>query len=281
MKRIPEEKLKSICAEINGEYGLYVSIPEEKETLVLNGRKVFNAASTIKIPLLALLLKDFEERRLDPEKDVPLSEENCVGGSGVLNSLSRNLKMNLFDYAVLMIIISDNTATNQVIDAVGIDRANDFFRENGWKDTHLAGKLQRPKPLLPDGTPDYNMTSVADLGDMMEKILAGQMVSESVSRQMMQIMAGQQHGRFNTAVPVLRHAFPKAPLPTVIPEGRLLMANKGGSLPGKVSHDSAIFLLPNGRKAILSMTTATPDNNVTNEIAKRAAAALYEALLND
>ena len=277
MKFIDEKALIDICNDVNGEYGLFVSIPETNEKFTLNEHKKFNAASTIKIPLLALLFKDFEEGRLDRNEVFALSDVNNVLGSGVLKSLTPNIKLSLYDYAVLMMIVSDNSATNQIIDALGMDRANEFFAANGWKETHLAGKLYSKKPLLPDGTEDYNSTSAADLGDMMEKVLFGKMVSENVSRQMMQIMAAQQYGKFNLSIPVERFSRTLEELPPV-PEGRVIMANKGGSLVGKVLHDAAIMMLPNGRKAVMTMMTATPDNNITTEQFKRVSKTLYDAM---
>ena len=250
MKYIPEDQLREICSEINGTFGLYVSLPERGEKFTINSEQKYNAASTIKIPLLALLMKDFEDGRLNPSKLSPLHDDCSVLGSGVLKSLSTDFRLSLYDYAVLMIIVSDNSATNQVIDAVGIERANTFFAENGWDNTHLAGLLYGPKPTLPDGTKDFNYTTAADLGDMMEKILAGKLVSESASRQMMQILAAQQLGKFNLSLPVERYSRTQNPLPPV-PEGKVIMCNKGGSLEGKVLHDAAIILLPNGEKAIL------------------------------
>lgn len=71
----------------------------------------------------------------------PLHEDCRTWGSGVLKSLSDNYQMCLYDYAVLMIIVSDNSATNHIIDAVGLERANAYFAENGWTNTHLGGKL--------------------------------------------------------------------------------------------------------------------------------------------
>lgn len=280
MAIIPSEALKEICSEVNGEFGLYASVYDSDEKFVINGDKKFNSASTIKIPLLALLLKDFEEGRLDSTTPVTLTDENRVYGSGVLNSMSPAVSLNLYDYAVLMIIVSDNSATNQIIDAVGLNRANEFFLKNGWTQTHLAGKLYSAKPLLADGTPDYNSTSAADLGDMMEKVLNGTMVSENVSRQMMQIMAAQQLGKFNLSLPVERYSRTTNPLPPA-PEGKLIMANKGGSLEGKVLHDAAIMILPNGRKAVLTMMTATPDNDVTTEVLKKVSRAFYDSLIKE
>lgn len=278
MKYISEEKIREICGEINGTFGLHISLPARGEVLKIHDQKRFNAASTIKIPLLALLLKDFEDGRLDKDAAVPMWEGNRVGGSGVLKFIGDSLSMSLYDYAVLMMIVSDNSATNQVIEAVGMERANAFFAENGWLDTHLAGKLYAPKPLLPDGTPDFNYTTAADLGDMMEKVLRGQLVSETVSRQMMQIMAAQQLGKFNQGVPLRRHEDTRKPLPPV-PEGRVLMPSKGGSLEGKVLHDAAIMLLPNGEQAAMTLMTATPDNDVTTEVFKKISRAVYDRLV--
>ena len=278
MKYIPEEKLREICSEINGTFGLYVSLPDRGEKFMINADVRYNAASTIKIPLLALLMKDFEDGRLDPTSLHHLKNDCNVLGSGVLKSLSTDFQLSLYDYAVLMIIVSDNSATNQVIDAVGIDRANAFFAENRWDNTHLAGLLYGPKPTLPDGTKDYNYTTAADLGDMMEKILAGKLVSEAASKQMMQILAAQQLGKFNLSLPVERYSRTKNPLPPV-PEGKVIMCNKGGSLEGKVLHDAAIILLPNGEKAVLTMMTATPDNNITTEIFKKVSKTLYDSLI--
>lgn len=279
MKYIPEEKLKENCSAVNGTYGLYVSLPERGEKFCIHAEDVFEAASTIKIPLLALLMKDFEDGRLDPSEIMPLRDDCRVWGSGVLKSLSADFQLSLYDYAVLMIIVSDNSATNQIIEAVGIDRANAFFAENGWKDTHLAGKLYKKKPLLPNGKSDYNHTSAADLGDMMEKMLNGTLVSESASRQMRQILAAQQLGKFNLSLPVERYSYTKEPLPPV-PEGKVIMCNKGGSLEGKVLHDAAIMFLPNGEKAVLTMMTATPDNDITTEVFKKVSKALYDSLIN-
>ncbi|MBQ8358519.1 MAG: serine hydrolase [Oscillospiraceae bacterium] len=278
MKYIPEEKLSQICQEVNGTFGLYVSLPDRGEKFTIDADKVFNSASTIKIPLMALLWKDFEDGRLDPDVIEPLHEDCKVWGSGVLKSMGDNFQISLYDYAVLMMIVSDNSATNHIIDAVGRDRANAFFAENGWHNTHLGGKLFKPKPILPDGKEDWNYTTAADLGDMMEKMLAGKLVSEAASRQMMQILAAQQVGKFDQSLPVEHYSFTKNPLPPV-PEGKVIVCNKGGSLVGKVLHDAAIILLPNGERAVVTMMTATPDNDVTIEVLKKVSRAIYDNLI--
>lgn len=278
MKLIPEQQLREIMKDVDGTYGLYVSLPDYGEKLEINSHQVFNSASTIKIPILALLLKDFEEGRLDPAYKTPLTDENRVGGSGILKVMSPGIELSLYDHAVLMMIVSDNSATNHVIDAVGLDRANAFFAEHGWQNTHLANKLYWPAPMLPDGTKDFSRTTAADLGHMMEEIMDGKLVSKAASDTMMQIMACQQVGKFDKSLPVLKHTDPALPLPPV-PEGRVIVCNKGGTLIGKVLHDAAIMLLPNGRRAVVTLMTGTPDNDKTMEIFKRVSKALYDSMV--
>lgn len=277
MKYIPEEKLRAICGEICGDWGLYVSVPAAGEKLVINGAQPFVSASTIKVPLLALLLKDGAEGRLDLDAPLPMTPENRVPGSGVLKSLG-DVTMSLWDYAVLMIIISDNSATDMIIDAVGIDRANAFFAQQGWNDTHLAGKLYFPKPILPDGTEDIATVSAADLGDMMERMLAGTLVSPEVSRNMMQIMAAQQLGKVTPLLPVKRYADTRRPLPPVPEAGKVLVCSKTGSLTNKVAHDTAALILPDGTRAVLTVCTATSNNAKAEAIMARIGKAFYDHL---
>ena len=186
--------------------------------------------------------------------------------------------MSLWDYAVLMIIISDNSATDMIIDAVGIDRANAFFAQQGWNDTHLAGKLYFPKPILPDGTEDIATVSAADLGDMMERMLAGTLVSPEVSRNMMQIMAAQQLGKVTPLLPVKRYADTRRPLPPVPEAGKVLVCNKTGSLTNKVAHDTAALILPDGTRAVLTVCTATSSNAKAEAIMAKIGKAFYDHL---
>ena len=274
MTYIPAEKLREICSRIDGPYGLYVSVPGEKDVFTLHSDSVFYAASTIKIPILALLLQDFETGRLDPETPIPLSLDNRVGGSGVLKVLSHSCALGLYDYAVLMMVVSDNCATNQIIDTLGMDRINAFCQENGWHDTHLGHKMMSPKAK----TEDFNRTSARDLGNMMERILQQTLVSPQASRTMLQIMAAQQVGKFDQSLPVKKHADPALPLPPV-PEGFVYVSNKGGTYQGRALHDAAIILMPNGKHAVLVLTTNTPDHKKTLENFKEISRALYEALL--
>ena len=202
-----------------------------------------------------------------------------MAGSGILQSLSSIKELSLFDYAVLMMVLSDNVATNVIIDAVGMERANQFFAQEGWTATHLGRKMMTPGALLPDGTREQNYTSAADLADMMERIRTGTLVSEQVSRTMMRIMAGQRNGKFRPALPEAKRYDPHQEL-ELPPEGKVVLVAKSGMLvEPSVDNDAGIFLLPDGRTAVITMMTASPNKPETEAIMGKVARAVYEALL--
>lgn len=280
--KIPEETLKALCSKVDGEVGLYVSIPEEDRRLVQNGDLILHAASTIKVPVLSLLFKDAEAGLLDLDKKVIVKSDNRVGGSGILQSLSPDLEISLFDLAVLMIVMSDNTATNEVIDAVGMDRVRRFCRENGFNSTWIWRKMYYkgtvPPAEVPEGAPP-NATSANDLGRMLEQIASGRFVSKDASRRIVQIMAGQRLSRLKTLLPFVERVNPHADHLELPPEGKVVVASKSGTLTGPgIAHDAGIFYLPDGRYYVMVMLTRSSSVLETTKIINEAGLAMYEAM---
>ena len=115
MGRIPAAEIYRILSTTNGVVGLYIEDCQTGEKLVINPDEVFPAASVIKIPMVALLLRDGAEGRVDLHKPMKIAEENRVGGTGVLCDLNPTFEPTLFEMAKLMINLSDNVATNQVM----------------------------------------------------------------------------------------------------------------------------------------------------------------------
>jgi len=279
MSYIPKEAIRSLCADFYGNCSVYLSLPFAGECFTLHADRQITAASTIKIPLLALLFKDAEEGRTDLHVPLPLGEDGAVRGSGIIKFLSPDIRLSLYDYATLMMIVSDNTATNRIIDAVGMDRANAFFEENGWKDTYLGRKMFAPTPEQAKLLPQSNLTSARDLGDMMTRILEKRMISARISEQMACILACQQLGKFDKSLPnVWRPNSVVPPLPA-IPEGKIAMMQKGGTLTGKVSHDTAIMTFPDGRSAVMVVMTESDDNSKALELIKAISRSVYDRLI--
>ena len=281
--KIPREALQKICEKVDGKCGLYVSVPETGERFVYNGDMVFGAASTIKIPMLALLFQDAQEGRVDLSRKMQVKPENRVRGSGILLSLSPDLELSLFDLANLMIVMSDNSATNEVADAVGLDRVRQFCRDNGYLNTWMWRKMfftgPLPEPQVPEGMPN-NAVTASDLGRLMESIAAGTCVSPEASRKMVQIMAGQRLARLRTLLPYTERVNPFADKLELPPEGRVVVASKGGTLTGPpaIAHDAAIFYLPDGRHYVMVMCTQSSGLTEATKRINEAGLVMYEAM---
>ncbi|HUV33282.1 MAG TPA: serine hydrolase, partial [Candidatus Desulfaltia sp.] len=145
-----------------------VSLSDPDDELSLNADEVFPTASIIKMPVLVEFYRQAEEGALDPGEVRALEEGDKVGGSGVLQHLRAGTTgLTLEDYARLMINLSDNTATNVVIDLVGVDNVNRLLQGLGFDLTRLVRKMQA-KGLDPDRV--ENLSTPMELTGLMEAI---------------------------------------------------------------------------------------------------------------
>ena len=279
---IPREKLAALCAEIDGLCGLYVSVPGEKERFLMNENAFCYAASTIKVPLLCLLFRDAEEGRLDLSAKVRIRPENRCGGAGILQSLDPNIELTLFDLAVLMIVMSDNIATNELIDTVGMERLSAYCKENGLPNTWLWSKMMNPNPVNPPHLPKelpINAICAGDLGGLLERMATGEIVSKEACGKMLRIMAGQRLGRFKTLLPCVKRENPYDDRSLLPPPGKVLAATKGGTKAeiGCI-HDSGIFILPDGRYYVMAAVTQSSDTAKAEEVLRQMGLVMYEAM---
>lgn len=118
-----ERRLTAIADGIDGVVGYAIVDLEGGQRFDRLATEAFPTASTIKLAVLYELLAQADEGPLTLDQAAPLDPAQVVAGSGVLQHL-REPVISLRDHAALMMILSDNTATNVVIDAVGMDRVN-------------------------------------------------------------------------------------------------------------------------------------------------------------
>jgi beta-lactamase class A len=135
-----ERQLHGLADEFPGVAGIALRDLVGGLTLQINGDDLFPTASTIKIHILTQLLARAERGELDLQERIPLPAELTLG-SGVLAYLEGPLELTLLDVAILMIIVSDNTATNLCIDRVGIEETNELLRSLGLTSTRLRRKM--------------------------------------------------------------------------------------------------------------------------------------------
>ena len=114
-----KDKLQQLLDDADMVVGLAVRHLQSSETTEINGQRPFPMASVFKIPILATAMQQYERGTLDLQQRVPLKDEDKSLGSGILPYFQAGLEPTIHDLLTLMIIISDNTATDITVDLLG------------------------------------------------------------------------------------------------------------------------------------------------------------------
>ena len=180
-----EERIEAELKSYDGTMGLYIDdlkgnvitrFPDEK----------FETASTIKVYILAALFDAIGQGKASLKDMLTCEERFWIDGSGILGSLEVGTTLSVKNVATLMIIVSDNIATNRLIDYLGIDNINACIQKLGCKDTVLHNVLDFAKYH------QLGTTTPRDYASMFVRIQNRTLVSPEASEQMWQILS-QQH----------------------------------------------------------------------------------------
>ena len=157
-----------------------------------NGPRHFLAASTVKIAIMIELFRQIDAGTQSLATTQTLAATDKANGSGVLLHLHDGIALTVADLAYLMISISDNTATNLLIDRVGQDRVNATMRDLGMQNSVLGRRMiGRP---VPKGDPE-NWATPDDYATLMATILANRAASPESCTQMLALLEKQQNAR--------------------------------------------------------------------------------------
>ncbi|WP_097028429.1 serine hydrolase [Clostridium peptidivorans] len=248
-----DQKLYSILGTLEGEVGIYFEDIQTGEKILINPDSVFSAASTVKIPLVSLLFQEVSEGKINLNDIIELSEENRVGGTGIIKNLDKRYKPTVLDLATLAIIVSDNAATNQLVDLVGgLEGITKYCDSIGLTNTKFQRKMMDIKAKA---SGKDNLTTARDMGNILAKLARNEIVSANASRQIVDIMKSQQlRSKLPAYIPAIDTSDP-ADHHTKITHGTVMVANKTGDL-DRVQHDVGIFILPGNNYYILTMFTS-------------------------
>ncbi len=194
--------------------------------LDLNGSVAIPAASTIKIPLLVAFFQDVDAGKIRLDEKITMSEKVKVGEAGTMQYQPVGSVFTVLETVTNMIVISDNTATNMILERLGgKDVVNQRFKEWGLEHTVINN-------ILPDleGT---NMTSAKDLARVLALVNDGQLVSLKNRDRLLGIME-------------------KTKTRTLLPQGLeqdAIIAHKTGTL-ATILGDAGIIDTTNGKRYI-------------------------------
>ena len=235
---------KRIAAELysyQGQMSVFVD-DLHGSTVQIGADEEYETASVIKAFILAALYAQVERGKADLDALIPYEESQFVDGSGMLRALGVGTRLKVRDTATMMIICSDNIATNMIIDYLGLDPINACIRELGFAHTVLHN------PLHFDRYEKLGTTTPRDYAALLAQIAKGTLVSPQASAAMLGILR-QQH--YNT---MLTHDFPQFYLDceeTGEPE-LIWVASKSGSM-NACRNDGGIIHTPYGEYVIVLM----------------------------
>jgi len=185
-------QLERRIAQHKGDVGFALIDLATGEKLSIRGEEQFPSASMIKLPILIELFHQIQKGPLKLSDPITMLAADQRPGSGVLQFLSTPHQLTVGDAATLMIILSDNTATNLVLDKVGIRNVNRRLDSLGITSTRLFAKVFMGSATTVDtaGTRRWGLgvTTASDLAELLARMYRGQMVSDSASKQMIEIL---------------------------------------------------------------------------------------------
>lgn len=249
---------------------------------------VFFTASTLKVPLLVDLYRQVDEGELDLGRSLVLTDSHRAPGSGVLKEMASGLKPTVHDLALLMIIISDNTATDMLYDLVGRDALNETMRRLGLATTRIPmscrellwsiyavdtddipegntlADARRARGEAREGADAFSearsdVSSPVDMVRLLELVHRGEVLSETSRGAVLDILGRQQ-------------------LHTIIPHDLPLgtrTAHKTGGVPG-VRCDVGIVYAPSGAYAVALMAKRVTDMKAVDRALARVSRAVYD-----
>jgi beta-lactamase class A len=186
LKKRTYDRIERVIRDTDGVVGLAVLDIVSGERFFHNEQLIFPQASAIKIPILIELMKRSQEGEIDLDERVIVEEISMVAGSGILQFFSDGgSAVSLRDLAMLMIVISDNTATNILIDRLEMDAVNRTMQELGVSNTLLQRKMIQPEA---SARGDENLSTPSDAMAIMEMLYHGRGIKPEVAEAVLEFL---------------------------------------------------------------------------------------------
>jgi beta-lactamase class A len=270
-----EKALQREAARNHGHVGFYAKDLASGQTVALNADVPAPTASTIKLLALLEAMHELHDGRKKLEDEIVLKKDDQVAGSGVLQFFATPLKITFADALSMMVIQSDNTATNLVIDHLGRDQINHRAESMGLKNTYLYKKVYRkPEGPMPADQKTFGLgkTTPREMAEIMQRIVQCEVKDEALCAKVVSMLKNQSY----------RNMIPKYIEPELDwTEGESRIGDKIGQVDDSRSDVAAIWS-PHGLIIISGYTYDNHDTrwNADNEaeaVIARMAKTVYDA----
>jgi beta-lactamase class A len=229
-----EQRVRQEIANFNQEAGVVIKDLSTGWEIKVNENKLFPSASMVKVPIMASYILASSRGEVDLSRRLVLKNRNKALGSGILKDYVPGTEFNINDLIEVMVTQSDNTAANMLIEYLGFDSLNNYFKQLGLNNTNLSRKMMDFRKRRAG---IENFTSARDLAYLLEVIYNNQLVNQQFSQKCLGILKRQK----------IRDRIPaKLPFNT-------LVAHKTGLERG-VCHDAGIVFTSGGDFIVCVLT---------------------------
>lgn len=193
--------VKEEVKNFKGKVSLFAKNLDTGATYSLNGDDKVRTASTIKLAVMVDTFAQVAAGKIKWTDELLLTDKKKVSGSGVLTEFSDGVRLPLRDCLNLMLVVSDNTATNLILDLITSDAVNARMDALGFKNIRLMRKVGGGGDSQAGKDPEnkkygLGMATPREMVMLMEKLERGEVVSPQASKEMLAIMKREQdhHG---------------------------------------------------------------------------------------
>ncbi len=235
-------ELNQMAAQFDGVMAIALKDLTTNDLVAINADLLMPQASSIKVAVLVELLRQAQAGKVRLEDRVEIKKAQFAGGSGVLQDFGDGTSaVSVRDLAALMIVVSDNTATNLLIERVGQTQVNTTMQSLGFERTRLLRKMIQPED---EKRGVENVSTAREMARLYEQLYRGKLLEPAYTELAMELLKNEK--------------YEPTPIGRGLPAG-VALASKPGSL-GGVRCESGIVLLEGHPYVLSVMTTYAADD---------------------
>lgn len=235
------KEIKKYLESRIGKYSFFFEDLKSGYVYGYNENVSMTAAGCMKLPIAVSLIKAVEDNKVDFLDKIKIKSEDKVYGTGIIHEFNER-EYTVFELLVIMLIQSDNTAANKIIDIIGMEQINEDIIAMGLKNTRLNRKTNDERSSITDVE---NITTAYDLSKVWKHLAKGTFLSKDNGQMLIDILRRQQI---------------KNKLALYIPDNlKVEISSKTGDKKG-IENDTAYLELPKGNFTFTVLSQDIPNS---------------------